>query len=76
MKHWLTPDDETQNKLVLAWLRKYDGITSIEAIRTYGITRIASIIHRLKRQGHNITSEVIFDSQNKSIHWSKYRLIK
>lgn len=39
---------------VLDRLNTKGSITSIEAIELYGITRLASIIHRLRRRGYDI----------------------
>ena len=39
---------ETQAKQILAHLRRYDHITSMEAIQKYGVTRLAACIFDLK----------------------------
>jgi hypothetical protein len=69
-------NEETQDKKILNWLIKYESITSIQAIRAYGITRLSAIILRLKKHGHAIKSEIQYDESNRSIHWSKYSLVK
>ena len=48
----------TQTSKVLEYMRNNDTITSIEAIRLFGCTRLASIIFSLKKQGYNIASEM------------------
>lgn len=68
--------DETQDTTILKHLLKYGTITSIQSIRLYGITRLAAIIPRLVRKGHNITSELQFKPENKSVHYSLYTLKK
>ena len=48
---------KTQIELVLEHLEKHGSITSIEAIRRYGATRLSDIIFRLRRRGYKIISE-------------------
>jgi GTP1/Obg family GTP-binding protein len=43
-------------KQVLEALRQGDSLTSVEAWRRWGITRLASIIHRLRRAGHEVVT--------------------
>lgn len=50
-------DMMTQNEKVLNHMKMYGGITSIEAFRTYQITRLSGRIHELRAQGYNITTE-------------------
>lgn len=47
-------EKETQKKRVLAHLRKYGRITSNEAFTWYGITRLADVIFRLRKDGYEI----------------------
>ena len=47
----------TQTADVLAHLEKYGSITSMEAIKLYGATRLSDIIFRLRRRGYTITTE-------------------
>lgn len=50
---------ETQAKQILAHLRRYDHITSMEAIQKYGVTRLAACIFDLKELGHEIVTQMI-----------------
>ena len=50
-------DQHKQNEVVLTYLLTGKSITSWEAIERWHITRLASIINRLKRRGHRIESE-------------------
>lgn len=45
---------DTQNKILYKHLSTKGGITSLEAIKLYGITRLASRICDLRQQGYNI----------------------
>jgi hypothetical protein len=50
----------TQRDRVFNHLIKYkNGITSMEAIERYGITRLACVISCLKREGIKIDSKII-----------------
>ena len=44
----------TQEILVLNHLKSNEYITSRIAFDLYGITRLSSVIHRLRKQGHEI----------------------
>tara|TARA_B100001063_G_scaffold246553_1_gene286272 strand:+ start:1427 stop:1687 length:261 start_codon:yes stop_codon:yes gene_type:complete len=58
---------ETHKSRLLAYLQHYGSITSLEAIRDLGNTRLAASIFLLKRDGHNIkTSEAQVPTR-----WSK-----
>ena len=48
---------DSQTKAVADHLGKYESITSWEAIERYHITRLSSIIYRLKRLGYRIEDE-------------------
>lgn len=47
----------TQRERVLAHMQVFGSITSWEAIREYGATRLSAIIFDLKKAGHEITDE-------------------
>ena len=47
----------TQQEAVLWHLNKYGSITSWEAIKEYGATRLSAIIYNLRDEGHIIKSE-------------------
>ena len=47
----------TQLKMVLQNLKEHGSITSYDAFRNYGVTRLSAIIHTLRhREGYSITS--------------------
>jgi len=46
--------DKTQTQLVLERLQRGRGITSLEAFREFGITRLSVIIFNLRKRGYNI----------------------
>jgi len=47
----------TQAQQVLKHIRYYGKISSLDAFQEYGITRLSAVIHKLKKQGLNITAE-------------------
>lgn len=48
---------KTQKEVVLWHLQNYGKITSWEAIKEYGITRLAALVFYLKEDGHDIETE-------------------
>ena len=56
----ITKEQIKTGKDAIKWhLKNYGHITSLEAIREYGVTRLASIIFNLKEEGYNIHSEEV-----------------
>ena len=65
----------TQNEVILNHLKNYGGLTSLEAIRLYQITRLAARISDLRKKGYNILSETIRKKDGKkTIKYSRYWL--
>ena len=48
---------ETHKSRLLKYLKEYKSITSLEAIRDLGNTRLSASIFVLKDEGHNIQTE-------------------
>ena len=48
---------ETHKTRLLDYLKKYGSITSLEAIRDLGNTRLSATIYVLKDEGHSIETE-------------------
>ena len=48
---------ETHKTRLLSYLKEYGSITSLEAIRDLGNTRLSASIFVLKDDGHNIETE-------------------
>jgi len=49
----------THKTRLLDYLEEFGSITTLEAIRDLGNTRLASRIHDLRRDGYDITSQPI-----------------
>ena len=62
---------KTQNQQVLEHLKR-DSLTSMGAIRLFGITRLAARISDLKEQGYTIRTDMI--SRNKK-RFARYTLV-
>lgn len=68
--------NDTQLQTILDHLKKKKsaGITSWDAISTYGITRLAHYIHLLRSRGYGINDEFERDSQDRTHKWKRYWL--
>lgn len=68
----------TQKDLVLMHLRNYGSMTSMDAIMEYGITRLADVVLKLKRDGHNIqkVDETSTNRYGKAVRYARYRLVE
>jgi hypothetical protein len=68
----------SQTQMILNHLQKNKGITSMEAISEYGITRLASRIHELRESGHNIQNfwEESVNRYGVKVKYVRYVLIK
>lgn len=60
----------TQNEIVLKYMQENGYITTIQAFG-YGITRLASRIHELRKKGYNIQSVTVYDRSRygKNVHF-------
>ena len=69
---------KTQTDAIKWHLKNYGHITSLEAIREYGATRLASIIFNLKKNGYTIHREDLqFTTRfNKKTTVAKYLYFK
>lgn len=68
----------TQSAAILWHLGKYGSITSYEAIKEYGATRLASIIFNYRKEGYTIDS-VPLQKKNRfgrTVTISKYVYVK
>jgi hypothetical protein len=65
----------TQHQLILAHIDTYGSITPFEAFAEYGITKLATRISELRRQGHQIV-KVFEEGRNRfgqKVHYVRYR---
>ena len=66
---------KSQLSEVVNHLRKYKKITSLEAIKLFGATRLSSIIYRLRDKGFDIETEIAY-TKNRYGHSTKYAIYK
>ncbi len=64
---------DSQNKMILTFLRRGKWITPLKALYDLGVYRLAARIRDLKNQGHNIKSEMIYEHP---VKFCRYKLIK
>lgn len=70
--------DRTQKEIIKKRLQKEGSITSYEAFVRYGITRLSAIIYDLRREGMDISSEIITkrNRYGNTCNFAKYTLAK
>ena len=63
-----------QTELVLMYLKQYGTITPVDAMREFGIMRLASRVSDLKRAGFNIQSRMKQSTNRfgKPVHYAEY----
>lgn len=66
----------TQTQAVLDWLKSGDTISSFEAFKELGVTRLSAIIFRLRQKGYHITSvdEKTTNRFGGTVTFSRYKL--
>ena len=66
----------TQSQRILRHLEDFGSITQMDAIRDYGIMRLASRVNDLRKDGHPIITERV-EGRNRygeKCHWARYRM--
>ena len=66
---------QSQNQLILNYLKRGNSITPIEALEKYGCFRLSARIYDLKLQGHDILKQNV-QNFDKTKTYAKYTLIK
>lgn len=66
----------TQKEMVTKHLRRFGKITSAQAWERYGVTRLADIVYKLRRDGMIITTEETKAKNRfgRSVQFATYRL--
>lgn len=67
----------TQKQRVLKHLQENNSITSWEAIKEFGATRLSAIIFDLKKEGYNFNEEWVstVNRYNEPVTFKKYILL-
>lgn len=66
----------TQCDMIINYIKEFGSITTLDAFRDLGVTRLASRIHDLKEQGYDFKRETI-RSENRygePVHYMRYSL--
>ncbi len=65
-----------QKERVLDYLERYGTITSFEAFRDLGVTRLSAIIYRLRDDGHQIKTKDEFATNRfgERTHYARYEI--
>lgn len=68
----------TQEERIIRHIEDYGSISSLEAVTEYGIMRLASRVHDLKRKGYAIVAENESGKNRygEPCHWTRYKLFK
>lgn len=66
----------TQTERILEHVQKYGSITPLEALKEYGVMRLASRVHDLKKLGVylNRTTEKSTNRFGETVHYTRYTL--
>lgn len=69
-------DKTNQTELVLEYLRRYGSITPAEALGEFGCMRLGARIWDLKRDGYDITMELVQSTNRlgRTVRYARYRL--
>ncbi len=62
----------TQIEQVLEYMKNHDGITSLDAFRMFGCTRLSDKIFRLRKRGYKIDS---IREKGKNGYYARYVLV-
>lgn len=61
----------TKTQAVLDWLKTHASISSMEAIQSFGATRLSVIIFNLRKRGYNIET-VMVDGRDRFGNQTRY----
>lgn len=70
-------DKVNQRTKIIEYMRNNNGITSLEAVESLHILRLASRIHELVKLGYDINKETVWKhkADGSTIHYTKYTLL-
>ncbi len=69
---------QTQNDRVLRYMENHPSITSLDAIRDLGCTRLSARISDLRRKGYTIDTQsvIVRNRDNKKVRVTAYSLVQ
>lgn len=67
-----------QQERVLRYMNEHGSITSMEAFRDLGTTRLSAVIFNLRKKGHTIKSvtESFKNRYGEPVYYSRYSVVK
>lgn len=66
--------NKSAHEKIKAWLLKGHGITPLKSWTMFSVYRLSSVIHRLRKEGMNITTKIHF--VGKEYSYAEYKLAK
>ena len=64
---------QSQAKQILNHLQTGKTLSSLQALKLFSCMRLASRINDLRKVGHDIVTDIVYQDDK---HWANYRLIK
>ncbi len=66
----------TQKQAVLKYIEDFGSVSSMEAFGDLGVTRLADVVYKLKKDGYIIssTTETTTNRYGTKVHFSRYRI--
>lgn len=74
----MTNKEGTQRRAILNHLRSYGTLTSMEAFKLYGVTRLSAKIFDLRKEGYNIVTNMKAGKTRFGTHceYAEYELLE
>ena len=71
---YINPDDyKNQKEIILAHIKEYGNISTIEGYNKYKIMRVGSVINMLRKEGYNIITKMEHNRDNTK-YYARYFL--
>lgn len=64
---------KNQKEIILAHIKEYGNISTLEGYEKYKIMRVGSVIDLLRKEGYNITTRMEYN-KDKTKHYARYYL--
>ena len=68
---------KNQEERVLNYIKQFGSISSLEAFKDLGVTRLSAVVFCLRRKGYRITStsEMCKNRYGETAHFARYKLV-
>lgn len=64
-------DYKNQKEIILAHIKEYGNISTLEGYNKYKIMRVGSVISMLRKEGYNIVTKIEYN-EDKTKHYARY----